>query len=109
MKTLLATIALVVGFSAPAAAQEFTFVGDVNYQFNAQQFNATAGVEIEVVDNFFLTPSADFSYDMTNVTFEGIGVLAEYAVDENWTIYGDLEFDGKMKFDEFTAGVSVRF
>lgn len=112
------TLASLAGNVSPApvspvvsgvSADQFTFVGDVSYAFEAEVFTGEFGVEFLVVENFFVTPTATFSYDGTDFAFDGVNVLGEYRVDRNWAVYGDLELNNDFKYQEFTLGVSMRF
>jgi len=85
------------------------FVGDVNYAFEAERFESTIGVEVEIVDNLTVTPSAEFSYAADTFTFEGTNVRADYYMSSNVTVYGTVDFDPDFKYEEVTVGVGLRF
>lgn len=99
-------VAVVPSTSGPA----FAFVADVSYAFEAETFAVEAGVEVEVVDNLTVTPTANFSFNSgSDFTFDGLDVRADYAVNDNWGVYGDLSFNDDFKYEEMVVGVSLRF
>lgn len=110
-KTMIAAAAaLAISSSAALAGSAgLGFVGTAEYAVEAEEFEATAGVAVEL-DALTITPSLVGVYSPgDDIAFGGVEVDVNLSVSESVSLYGEVEFTDDFAYEEATVGVAVNF
>lgn len=110
MKKIFAlSTAMFLAGAVTASANDLSFVGNSEYQFEAETFELNAGAEYATGVWTFtgLVNSEKVSDD--DFEFTGLTLGATVEANENVDVYGILETDGDLNYEETTVGVAFRF
>jgi hypothetical protein len=126
MKTLLLSGAVALAFTSVAfaggtvrpepnpayvdatPAVSTAFVGSLEYAIEADEFEATAGMEIGI-DRFTVTPTVIMNDTLGEFEFSSMELEVSYDLNENVDLYVMVETDEDFDYEETTLGVAFRF
>lgn len=113
MKTiLLATAATFVLSSSAFAEGLLGGLGgsaQVEYSIENSAFAMEAGPDLSM-GGVMISPRVYGSIDSNQtIGFDGVGVEAEYGVNQNMSVYGAVQADGDIKYQDAQVGVRFNF
>lgn len=86
-----------------------SFVGSAVYAVEAETFELNFGTEF-VVNDWTITPYLTATHDQVNdLEFEGLTILTEYSVNQNFNLFASIASDEHLEYKEFTVGTGFRF
>lgn len=111
MKNILLATAATFALTTSAFAADLSFVGDVEYDIEAETTAMEFGPALSVA-GFLVEPKmhgeAVFT-DGGSVDFTGVSAKATYGVTANVSVYGTVSTDEDFKYDTATVGVGFNF
>jgi hypothetical protein len=100
---------LIVAPTPEAALSTWDFVGATQYEFEAEVFTFTTGVQYTYQDFAFVLTVTGEDTPTNSFDFSGADLMFVYSATENFDLYGGVSADGNWDHDGTTLGVAWRF
>jgi len=112
MKTF--TIAAAITAMTVTAASAEGLLGGIGGSAQAEYSLENSNIALEAgpdlsIAGFSIAPRAYAAIEDTDVTFEGLGVEAEYGLTSNLSVYGAVQADGDFDYSDAQVGVRFNF
>ena len=107
MKTFIAALAVTFGLATTASA-ELAWVGSAEYAVEAETISLEAGAEY-TFGAFTINPMLLADDVAGSFEFTGAEVGVTYGLNGNIDLYGTIEADDELSYEELTVGVAFKF
>ena len=109
MKNLALAAITVFGLSTAAYADGLSFGGSVEYQVEAEKFEATIGTAVSM-GAITLSPEVTAYYtEAEDISFDGMDLTASYMMSATTELYATVETDADLEYEEVSVGVAFTF
>ena len=108
MKTMLIATSMLLTATAASAA-DLNYFGSAEYMVEAETVEASAGLSVHLMENFYVVPVVTFAGNSDDFSFTELEVNAVYTVSQNVDAYVKVTTDEDLDYDETTVGVAFNF